>query len=166
MPREIGIKYVMGKRFPIILTAAGMVYRGNMNPPSNKLTIINSIINCCAWRWFCEIDEMSKPSPNPLRTYKEDRPINNQKLPWNGTPNQKTPMAITVSILSMAMITYGIILPIISSNGRIGVTRICSIVPISRSRTTAAAVSARDWVCNNMAAIPGIMNHSVLISGL
>ena len=92
--------------------------------------------------------------------------MNSQKLPWNGTPNQKTPMAITVSMLSMAMITYGTILPIISSIGRIGVTRICSMVPISRSRTTAAAVSARDWVCSSMAAMPGIMNQRVFISGL
>ena len=34
-----------------------------------------------------------------------DAMMKSQKSPWNGTPNQKTPTAITVSMLSMAMIT-------------------------------------------------------------
>ena len=127
---------------------------------------MNSMISCWDWRWFCEMDETSRPSPNPLKTYSKDRTMNSQKLPWKGTWNQNTPMPITVSMLSMAIITYGTTLPTISSIGRMGVTRICSMVPTSRSRTTAAAVNINDWVCSSMAAMPGMMNHRSFMSGL
>ena len=72
----------------------------------------------------------------------------------------KTPAAMTVSMLSMAITRFGAILPSINSSGRIGVTSNCSIVPASRSRTTASAVRVTAEVCNNSAVMLGTTNHS------
>ena len=71
-----------------------------------------------------------------------------------------------VSMLTMAIIRLGAILPIISSPGRMGVTSSCSMVPVSRSRTTAAAVSVTVCICSSVAMMPGIRNHRSFRSGL
>ena len=49
------------------------------------------------------------------------------------------------------------VLPSINSKGRMGVTRICSRVPISFSRTTDMAVSIRLISSTTMAMTPGTM---------
>ena len=78
-------------------------------------------------------------------------------LPRTGTPNQKCPIARTSNIFKNANNTYGIILPRISSQDRIGVTISCSIVPRSRSRTIDVAVRMEVNVNKIIAITPGIM---------
>ena len=51
----------------------------------------------------------------------------------------------------------GMVLPRISSAGLSGVTMSCSMVPISRSRTTAMDVSSSDVSMITMAMTPGTL---------
>jgi hypothetical protein len=53
-----------------------------------------------------------------------------------------------------------------NSPGRMGVTMICSSVPISRSRTTAKAVSVITMTRVRLPMTPGTKNQRLLRSGL
>ena len=65
-----------------------------------------------------------------------------------------------------AIATNGMILPSISSQGLIGVTISCSIVPCSRSRTIATAVSISACICSTEPIMPGSMKLICFMSGL
>ena len=60
----------------------------------------------------------------------------------------------------------GIVLPMMNSSGRIGVTMICSSVPTSRSRTTAKAVRLTTMIRVRVAMTPGTKNQRLLKSTL
>ena len=137
-----------------------------MEPPSTIPTNRMDITNCWDCLWFWETVETTSPRAVPEKTYRKARPQKSKKLPWKGTRNQNTPAAMMLSMLNMAMRMLGAILPNINSVGRMGVTRICSMVPVSRSRTTAAVVRTMLWVCRSMAARPGMRNQRSFMSGL
>src|SRR5262245_25442129 len=65
-----------------------------------------------------------------------------------------------------AIMTYGMILPTIISNGRIGDTRICSIVPRSFSLTMLSAVRMAPTIIMITAMMPGTMKLTLLSSAL
>ena len=62
-------------------------------------------------------------------------------LPRIGTANHPTAMTVTRSRSAIPIIAKGIVFPAMSSPGVRGLTRSCSRVPISRSRTMASEVS-------------------------
>ena len=64
------------------------------------------------------------------------------------------------------MTTYGMILPIIISSGRIGDTRICSMVPRSFSLTMLSAVRIAPTIIMMTAMTPGTMKLTLFSSGL
>ena len=80
-----------------------------------------------------------------------------QYLPRKGTSNHRIPTRVTRTTFPREMRTKGMVFPNINSTGRMGVTRICSMVPISFSRTTDRAVSIRLISSTTMAMTPGTM---------
>ena len=76
-------------------------------------------------------------------------------LPRSGTSNQKTPISRINVTSTKAISTKGSVLPRMNSAGVIGVTMICSIVPISFSRTTAMLVNSRLTRLTTITITPG-----------
>ena len=76
-------------------------------------------------------------------------------IPRSGMANQKRPTAATIAVLRKPMATNGAHLPRMNSTGRMGVTMICSIVPVSFSRTIAMLVSMRLMSMTSVAMMPG-----------
>jgi hypothetical protein len=96
-------------------------------------------------------------SPDPENKNSTQEKTINSSEPRTGTPKIKCPKAITSAASKMPRMTYGRILPNTSSIWRMGVTINCSIVPRSRSRTTAEAVSMAVMAYRIMAMTPGII---------
>ena len=61
-----------------------------------------------------------------------------------------------VLMSAKAMSTKGIVFPRMNSKGRIGVTKSCSMVPISFSRTAAMLVKSRETMVTIIAMMPGM----------
>ncbi len=61
---------------------------------------------------------------------------------------------------------YGVIFPVITSNGRTGVASRFSIVPRSRSRVIASAVMTTIVIVRTTPMSPGTMLYWVMFSGL
>ena len=76
-------------------------------------------------------------------------------LPRSGTSNQKTPIRRINVTSTKEISTKGSVLPRMNSAGVIGVTMICSIVPISFSRTTAMLVKSRLTRLTTITITPG-----------
>jgi hypothetical protein len=113
-----------------------------------------TIIACCCVR---EIVERNSPSPSDVRRKQPERPMRSGTLPRIGMPNPKTITSITTVAFADAIAVNGTILPIISSAGVIGVTMICSSVPISFSRTIAIDVRFIVPARSIMTSRPGTM---------
>jgi len=101
--------------------------------------------------------EMNSPMPIVDIRYSPDPSSSNPRLPWIGTLNQLIPIKVTTSTSMKLINTNGRVLPRISSNDRIGVTINCSMVPISRSRTIAMAVSSSEISSTTTAITPGTL---------
>ena len=77
------------------------------------------------------------------------------RLPRIGTSNQNTPISVTSTTSTKPISAKGTVLPRMNSAGVIGVTMICSIVPISFSRTTAMLVSSSVISATTITSTPG-----------
>ncbi len=75
--------------------------------------------------------------------------------PFMGTENQNTPKIVTSAISKYPIMAAGIVFPNISSNGLMGVTISCSIVPTSRSLTIDMDVNSRQVSITINAITPG-----------
>ncbi len=133
----------------------GMLAMGKEKPESNiagkKNRNVLIIACCCVWLSV----EMNSPTPSIVSRYSPVETYNSRMLPRNGTSNQKKPIR-RIKVTSTKLIsTKGSVLPRMNSAGVMGVTMICSIVPISFSRTTAMLVNNRLTRLTTITITPG-----------
>ncbi len=119
-----------------------MFWIGNAKPESSiwgrMKTNAVSIIACC---WVCAMVEMKRPRPSVQSMNGNVSASSVKNEPWSGTRNRKRTTGSAVSTSTRPTSANGISLPTIRCPGVRGVTRSCSIVPSSVSRTSAIAVS-------------------------
>src|ERR1700683_662550 len=112
----------------------------------------DDMMACC---WVLAMVEINRPMPRLVNRNKEALSNSTSALPRNGMPKISS-AAVVMSTRSISpTMAAGIILPIISSIGRMGVTINCSMVPISFSRTMAMAVSITVTTIMILAMTPG-----------
>src|SRR6266550_3657377 len=58
--RASSIKYVVGSSAPTAQKIHGIVSRGKMKPEKNTEGMMNTIVICSAWIWFCARVETSR----------------------------------------------------------------------------------------------------------
>ena len=107
---------------------------------------------CCC---VSEIVEIKRPIPTVVIKYKPFAKNKSGTLPRTGISNQKTLIRVTKIIFTKPRKMDGMVLPKMNSNGLIGVTTICSIVPISFSRTTDILVNKSETNMTIAAITPG-----------
>ena len=86
--------------------------------------------------------------------------------PRKGTWNHSDPTTAISETSKRPIRKNGSVLPRMNSAGRMGVTMICSSVPISRSRTTAKAVSVITRTSVRLPMTPGTKNQRLLRFGV
>jgi len=87
--------------------------------------------------------------------YSAAAPSSSRTLPRMGISNHTRLTTVISSTSANPMRANGTVLPRMNSSGLMGVTIICSIVPISFSRTTAMLVSMSVTRSTMMAITPG-----------
>ena len=104
--------------------------------PGSRVSQTSSMASCCVLAMV----EANRPIPRPESRKMPEMTMKERQaaLDRHVEPEMAHYETSTVSI--SARMTYGRTLPTTSSHGRMGVTMSCSIVPRSRSRTTAVAV--------------------------
>ena len=132
-----------------------MLRIGNVNPDSMNAGWMKknaSIIACCCVRL---IVDRNSPAPSVLSRNNAAVKARNRALPRNGTWNSSSASAVTSTESAKPTSANGIVFPSISSIGRMGVTMICSIVPISFSRTIDSAVRISVTIMMMFTSTPG-----------
>ena len=143
-----------------------MVLMGNPKPEKVMAGMMKKndvTIACCC---VAEMVEISKPTPSMHKINRTAPSASTETWPRKGTWNHSDPTTEISATSKMPIRKNGSVLPRMNSAGRMGVTIICSSVPISRSRTTAKAVSVITRTSVRLPMIPGTKNQRLLRSGL
>ena len=114
-----------------------MFSKGKAKPERMKAGIMKKKVEIWACCCVEEIVEMKRPTPTELIKKKILPKRRRRGFPRRGTSNQKTPMRAIMIASARPIIANGRVFPSISSQDRMGVTMICSRVPISLSLTMA-----------------------------
>ena len=110
--------------------------------------------------------EINRPMASVLSRNRQVPSSSTSGLPSNGMLNQSVPTPATSNTSTSPMRKNGSVLPMMNSTGRIGVTRICSSVPTSRSRTIAKAVRLTMVTRVSVPITPGTKNQRLFRFGL
>ena len=143
-----------------------MLAIGNANPDRVNAGVRKKKLDAKACCWVEHSVEISSPTASVL--------IRNSEVPSSMTStiaakwhlNHSVPTNPISATWMSPMRKNGTVLPRMNSIGRIGVTMICSRVPISRSLTIAKAVRFTIVISVRLPMIPGTKNHLLLRSGL
>ena len=134
----------------------GMLAIGKEKPESNiagkKNKNVLIIACCCVWLSV----EMNSPTPSIVKQVEARRNIQERDAAAERhLRTRRSRSGGSTSRSTKEISTKGIVLPRMNSAGVIGVTMICSIVPISFSRTTAMLVKSRLTRLTTITITPG-----------